>query len=349
MTPPEIRPKLSPGGRSGILLLIGVIGSFFAFFSKNNESELPVKKYSYPCMGTIVNVSFFESDEVAENAAKAVHDEFKRIEKMCNLFDPESELAKLNDQAYNQPFVCSEELYSLLLKCRNAHTQTNGAFDITAKALMDMWGFYVKRKTTPSQEEITRTLKKVGLAKVVFDDTARSVKFTVEGMAFDLGGVAKGYALDCAAAGAKKAGAENFILNLGGNIVCSGKNHKGKEFFEIGIRDPQNHHATADKIRIKNSFCATSGNYERFVIIDNKHYSHIMNPLTGYPVQNVYSTTAVASSGIDSDIFSTACFILGEEFSREAVQKNIVDNIIIISRDKNNKTTLKNIKREEQK
>ena len=304
----------------GILLLIAIVGCFWMILKRPAaESD---KCFSYPIMGTVCSVTFFESSEISEKAAKAVYQELKKVEDMCNIFNPESEISKLNASADTKPFVCSNELYALLAYCRNTCKITDGAFDITAKPLMDLWGFYQKRNTAPSPDEIKNALAKTGMDKVIFNDEEKSVFFSVKGMAFDLGGAAKGAALDNAVRAAKNAGAENFILNLGGNIAAFGKNKDGKDFFEVGIQSPRKGEKIFSTIKLSNSFCATSGDYERFVILNGKKYSHIMNPLTGYPVQNMYSATVAAEKGIDSDIYSTACFILGkskvEEFAKTA-------------------------------
>ena len=314
-----------------ILLVIAVCGIAFSFLNKSKKAENPVSKFTYPIMGTVCSVDFFEDKNIAENAAKAVYKELRDFEKMCNIFDPASEISVLNVNADKKPFICSVELYSLLNHCRAAHKTTGGAFDITAGPLMDLWGFYRKRKTLPSPVEISETLKLVGLNKVKFNDAERSVFFTVKGMSFDLGGIAKGAALDKAAQAAKNAGAKNFIINLGGNLACFGK------IYDVGIRDPRKRNKIAGKIFLADAFCATSGNYERFVTINGKKYSHIMNPLTGYPVQNnICSTTVVASSGIDSDIFSTACFILGKEKANEFLNSRKINDYVFISISKNN-------------
>lgn len=339
----------------GILLLIAITGSFFLLISnpQKNAKTSPSFSYTYPCMGTIANISFFEEAATAEQAAKAVYNELYKMENMCSIFNPASELSKLNANAANKPFVCSKELYSLLLKCREAYELTDGAFDITAKPLMTLWGFYRRRNNIPTQKEIEKTLRLVGLNKVKFNDAERSVAFSIDGITFDLGGVAKGAALDAAVAAAKKAGAKNGIINLGGNIAVFGKNKNGKDLFEVGIRDPQKRNAVIRKLQLANAFCATSGNYERFNILAGKRYSHIMNPLTGYPVQNTYSATVVTQTGIDSDICSTACFILGVDWAKKMIDAKKINQVFLIFPAENNSITysyqVNNITNEEKK
>ena len=317
-----------------ILLLVAAVGIFFAV-RNSDEQQNNFKEYharfTYPCMGTIVDITFFEP-EIAEKAAKAVYNELLRFENMCNIFNPESEISRLNASAADKPFVCSNELYALLKYCQKAYKITEGTFDITAKNLMDLWGFYRKRSTIPSPAEIKNALAKTGLDKVIFNDDDKSVYFTVKGMAFDLGGIAKGAALDNAVAAAKNAGAAKGIINLGGNIGCFGSS----KIYDVGIRHPQKHNEIAGKIFLADAFCATSGDYERFVTINGRKYSHIMNPLTGYPAENIYSATVVSSKGIDSDIFSTACFILGKDKTQEFTDSQKINEAILIFPAENN-------------
>ena len=161
----------------GILLLIAIAGCFMMTLKQPaSESE---KYFSYPIMGTVCSVTFFENSDISEKAAKAVYQEFKKVEDMCNIFNPESEISKLNISADTKPFACSNELYALLIYCRNACKITNGAFDITAKPLMDLWGFYQKRNTVPSPDEIKNALTKTGMDKVIFNDAEKSVFFSV--------------------------------------------------------------------------------------------------------------------------------------------------------------------------
>ncbi len=326
-----MKPVISKFQTGVILVIIAAIGMIFSLLKQDRENSKFSGQYSYPVMGTVFTADFFEPEQVAEKAAKAVFAELKKIENMCNIFDPESEISKLNSNAANAPFICSCELYSMLVYCRLAHKITGGAFDITAKPLMDLWGFYRQQNNVPTTAEIKTVLTKVGMDKVKFNDQNNSVFFTVPGMAFDLGGVAKGAALDAAVKAARNAGAENFILNLGGNIACRGKNKNGRDFFEIGIRDPRKRDAVIDKLHLSNAFCATSGDYERFVVLNGRKYSHIMNPLTGYPVQNMCSVTVVADKGIDSDIFSTACFILGSKEADRFIQTKKINDVCSVS------------------
>jgi len=269
--------------------------------------------YAFGTMGTRAECTLYDCPrERAEAAFAAVEREFDRVTKVCNLYDPSSELSRLNREADKDFFVCSEMLWSILCEARRAHRASSGAFDVTVKPLMDLWGFYRKRRQVPSRAEIAETLKRVGMDKLEWDDARRAVRFRTPGMAFDLGGIAKGYALDLAAAAVVKTGAKCGVIDLGGNLYLLPQAPEHGRY-RIGIRSPS---GTGDSGTVLELFggCAvsTSGSYERFVVLDGKRYGHVVDPATGEAPYLNRSATAVAPTGIESDWLSSAAFLRGE-------------------------------------
>lgn len=314
-----------------ILLVIAIIGTLVAYFQsspqKRDDKKSPAivnngeLKEEFFVMGTVFECNFFGQDQTKlEEARGIVLAELKKIEKLCNIFDAQSEIYRLNSQAHVKPFKCSDELWAILKKSRWAYRESNGNFDITAKPLMDLWGFYKKQDKLPSNEEIANALKLVGLNKVQFDDKNQTVFFPERGFSFDLGGIAKGTAVDNALGAIKSLKLDGALINLGGNISCFGKVAK-HETYTVAIRHPMNKNEIAKIIKLQNESVATSGNYERFVVINGKQYAHIMNVKTGKPVENVLGVTIVAPKAEDADIFSTAVFIEGEDFAQKLVEK----------------------------
>ena len=268
----------------------------------------------FKAMGTRAACIFYTSDpKQAEAAFSAVVREFDRVTKACNLYDPDSELSRLNREAGNDFFVCSELLWRILTEARRANRESSGAFDITVKPLMDLWGFYRKRNRTPSAAEIAATLERVGMDKVEWDDSRRAVRFKTPGMALDLGGIAKGYALDLAAAAVRKLGITSGVIDLGGNLYLLPEPPPGKTRYRIGIRSPSGKGDSGKVLELPgNCAVATSGSYERFVVLDGKRYGHVIDPATGEAPYLNRSATAVAPTGIESDWLSSAAFLRGE-------------------------------------
>ncbi|QSH41488.1 FAD:protein FMN transferase [Lentisphaerota bacterium ZTH] len=339
----------------GILFAILVIGLIWSTMTKKTDKQTSKQevKFSqterkYPIMGTFARIMLFGKKQMlVDQAADRVMDIFENIQSTCNIFDPDSELSRLNQTAYDRPFKCSPQLWSFLEVSRKAYQLSDGAFDITARPLMKLWGFYSKRGNLPSAAEIKKAESKIGLDKVIFNDEEKTVKFTVKGMSFDLGGIAKGIAVQAAANAVMKMGVKSGIIDLGGNMFCLPKpplNRPGSEAYLIGIRNPLHTQQIMGVVEMLDQAVATSGNYERYVTIDGHHYTHIMDPRTGKPVEDMLSVTIVTPNAGDADFLSTAVFIRGEQFARDILKKFKDTGIIIIRRCKQNKKKLELLK-----
>ena len=305
-----------------ILALIVVLGTVWSFWSQRRAvGDVKVDR-TYPVMGTIAQVTFYGARDKCEKAADAVREAFDEVSTACNIYDGKSELSRLNQTAYDKPFKCGNLLWSLLQEGRRAYSVSDGAFDITARPLMLLWGFYRKRgETLPSDAETAAALEKVGLDKVIFKAEDQSVKFTVRGMSFDLGGMAKGTAVDRAYDVVLKLGIKRGVINLGGNMRCLPEPPPRRKSYIIGVRNPFKKDDICGRVEVLGKALATSGNYERYVTIKGKQYTHIMNVRTGKPVTNMYSVTVIAPTALDTDIFSTAVFIKGTDFARRTAKE----------------------------
>jgi thiamine biosynthesis lipoprotein len=272
-----------------------------------------------------------EPDKV-EQAVEAAYQAVSEVDVHCNRFDKLSELAKLNDTAYDKPFHCGELLWDILMESKRYYELTGGAFDISATPFSTLWGFHRKRKTLPTPAEIAVAAKSAGLDKVRFDPKTHSVRFLVPGMTLDLGGIAKGYAVGRAAKAAAEFGVETGVINLSGNAYCFPKPFPGKSTYTVGIKNPLDKNKIIGTFSMRGSSVATSGNYERYVVINNRHYTHIMNPKTGRPVENMLSLTIVTPRAVDSDALSTSIFIKGAKFAEKVMREFPRTNILIIKR-----------------
>lgn len=277
-------------------------------------NAVAARRYTFGAMGTRAGCTFHTADaRKAEAALAAVRAEFDRVTRTCNLYDPRSELSRLNREAGKDFFVCSELLWRILAEARRAHAASEGAFDVTVKPLMDLWGFYRKRQRAPSPAEIAETLKRVGFDKLEWDDARRAVRFKTPGMALDLGGIAKGMALDLAAAAVRELGMNCGVIDLGGNLYLLPEPPPGKNCYHIGIRSPSGAGDAGEVLEV-NGPCAisTSGSYERFVELGGQRYGHVIDPATGAAPYLKRSATVIAPSGIESDWLSSAAFLRGE-------------------------------------
>ncbi|MEW5945122.1 MAG: FAD:protein FMN transferase [bacterium] len=270
-------------------------------------------------MGTIAEVTIYGEDEgKTAEAMKKVFTVFDDVDDSMSVYKKESELSLLNAAAYESPVRVSRGMMELIEKSIAFSRMTDGAFDVTVGPLMEIWGFISARKDLPGDEAVRSALEKVGCKKIVIDKENQTVGFTVPGMWIDLGGIAKGYAVDLAVDELRKEGIENALVNLGGNIYALGS-PPGESAWKVGIRDPLKAGNVLKTLRLKNRAAATSGSYERFVRIGEKSYSHIMDPRTGLPAAGVLSVTVTADTAIETDALSTAFFVLGYARSKKLI------------------------------
>lgn len=323
------------------LLLIGIVVAFMVRNSKKqNTTDDPVydQLVLFRSMSTLVSVQLYHPVESElRSGIDAVQGSMKAVEQLCSIYDPESELSRLNASAHKEPFVCSEDLWEILIESRKYYEISGGAFDITVNPLTKLWKRHKNEGTLPAQDELDAALDLVGLDKVEFNDEERSVQFTREGMSLDLGGIAKGWALDRAQIALALAGFESGYIDLGGNVLCLKVPPPKKDAYRVGIRDPFNHEKYFAVTELLKEAVATSGSYERYIEIEGKKYSHILNPKTGMPVDgDILSVSVVAPKGVETDALSTSIFINGQEFAEKLVKENPAIRILILFRGSEN-------------
>jgi thiamine biosynthesis lipoprotein len=273
----------------------------------------PFVKQSF-LMGTRGTITIYGlADEEAGTAAAEAFSEMHRIESVMSTWKEDSEISRLNRDGQNQPFKVSKELFLLINKIIQYSRDTGGAFDVTARPVVRLWGFQGGEPKLPTDQELFDAIRKMGWRKIVLDAADTSV--TLHGGAtIDLAGIGKGYAVDRCVAVLKEHGVESGLVDLGGNMFAIGT-PPGREAWSIGIRDPEDSGGVVGKLLIRDEAVATSGNYENFVTIEGKKYGHIVDPRTGRTVDHVLGVTVITRTATESDALSTALFVLGHEES----------------------------------
>ncbi len=284
-------------------------------------------------MGTYAAMTFWEDEATSRRAAEAVMEVFREVNERFSNYRDDSEIMRLNRSAFREPFACSDSMWQLLGDARHAYRISNGAFDISAGPLMRLWGFHRKRNSVPAPGDIAQARAIVGLDKVVFDDEARTVRFTVEGMELDSGGIAKGYAIDLARERLAEMGIERGLIDLGGNIYCLPGPPPGRPGYTIGVRNPRQREAQLGTVPMLGQAIATSGDYERFVMLEGKRFSHIMDPRTGMPVAGMASVTVVAADAVVTDYLSTAIFVNRGEHMEPILEAHPDIAVLIVTAD----------------
>ena len=209
---------------------------------------------------------------------------------------------------------------------RDGWRDSDGLFDVTVGPLLGLWGFHAKRSTWPTDDEIAAAKAKVGFDKLALDETAHSVRFGVNGMRLDFGGIAKGFALSKAIAVVKRHGLKSYLIDLGGNIYCSEKAPKRREAFAIGVRNPRAGGENVGVVSMSDCCIATSGDYERYRIIAGKKVGHLMDPRTGQPcggAEGLGGVTVVVRNPTLSDVYSTTAFVGGEAVAKRLAETSV--------------------------
>ncbi|MCX7845160.1 MAG: FAD:protein FMN transferase [Dictyoglomaceae bacterium] len=284
------------------LSLIFLVGFFIRERFAPNTAEK-----SGILMDTFVNIHFWGKD--SEKAKEICWKELENLDRKLNRFNPESEIYKINENAGNWVKV-SEEVEDVLRKAKYYAQISDGLFDPTIGPLMKLWGFYDGNLYIPTEKELKETLNKVNWKDL--EISKGKVRLKKRGMSLDLGGIAKGYALQKLLEISKNLNLERIYIDLGGTIGVYGRPLNG-DYWRIGIRHPRKEGKIIGRIKIKKGVVATSGDYERFFIKSGKRYPHIINPKTGFPSIEVMSVTVISDNGITSDALSTLFFVLGEK------------------------------------
>ncbi|NQT90395.1 MAG: FAD:protein FMN transferase [Candidatus Omnitrophica bacterium] len=263
-------------------------------------------------MGTYVKVTLSGPRWLDfDSAFKAAFDAIDRVDDIADIYDKESQISKVNRQAGKRAVVVSEDLFTLIMDSVALSRDSNGAFDITVGPLVKLWSSYKKKGSAPPAHSIRRALSLVGYDDLVLDKSEKSVYFKKNGMSIDLSAIAKGYAVDYAAAEIKEKGFKSAIVNAGGDLYCLGRRPFLRKW-RVGIADPRNRAKVARLLYLSDAGVASSGGSEQFFKYKGTYYTHLIHPQTGYPVEKRYfSVTVVAPTCMLADGLSTAIAVGG--------------------------------------
>ncbi len=284
-------------------------------------------KEEQPIMGTEITVDLWHEDEsVAAHCGALVFEEMERINQLMSPYLPQSELARINAEAAEKPVIISEELFNLIKESLKYSEMSHGAFDITFASVGYMYDY--RNKQHPSDQVIDQAVTKINYHHIQLNEQQHSIRFAVKGVRIDLGGIAKGYAIDNSVAILKHCGIRNGYVSAGGDSRIIG-DRNGRPWI-LGIKHPRQSDKVVVKLPLSNVAVSTSGDYERYFIEDGKRYHHILRPQTGRPVDETWSTTVIGENATMTDALSTTLFVLDGKSALDLIEKIPgVDAIII--------------------
>ena len=231
------------------------------------------------------------------------------INNIFSTYIPNSEISQFNNTLTINKIKASDEFIYVLNKAKDVYINSDNHYDITINKIMKLWSFNkVKNEySIPSKNVINDALKIVGLDKIIIhDNDLQKISNNVE---IDCNSLAKGYAVDRISQLLEKKNIDNYMVDIGGEIRAQGVNAKGK-FWSVGIQNPENN-GILSKLELQNISIATSGDYNNFIVINEKEYPHIINPKTGYPIDNnISSATVLSRDCIDADAYATALMVM---------------------------------------
>ena len=311
-----LRARAQRGGRAVALLALALTGAF----ASPARAEW-VERTVDGTMGTRIRVELWAEQRAAGEAAiDAVMREMERIDASMSTYKPDSEVSRVNAQAARAPMRISRELFDLLTTAVEYSRITDGAFDITYASVGFMYDF--RRHQKPTEAEIAAALPAVNYRNLVLDPQRRSVHFSRPGVRIDLGGIAKGYAVDRGIAILQQRGVRHALVSAGGDSRIIGDRF-GKPWI-VGIRHPDHKDQVIARIPLIDTAISTSGDYERYFDENGVRYHHIIDPATGHPASKVRSATILAPTATRTDGLSKTAFVLGPEAAL-AIYNRLVD------------------------
>lgn len=261
-------------------------------------------------MGTAIGVLLWCEERAAGEAAiGAVMAEMHRIDAAMSPYKPDSELSRINREAARDAVPVSAELFSLIERSLHFSRLSGGAFDITYAAVGHLYDY--RRGVVPSDDEVARARAAVGYTGLLLDARARTVRFASDGMRIDLGGFAKGYAVELGAAALRRFGIAHGIVSAGGDSRLVG-DRRGRPW-TIGVRDPRRQDGVAAVLPLEDVAVSTSGDYERYCEVDGVRHHHLIDPRSGRSPSSVRGVTVVAGDGLTSEALSKTVFVLGAQ------------------------------------
>jgi thiamine biosynthesis lipoprotein len=269
-------------------------------------------------MGTRVAVELWSEDRaLAERAMDAVIAEMRRTDELMSTYKPESQLSQVNAHAHERPVQVDPDIIEVVERSFEVSRMSGGAFDITYASVGYLYDYRAHQKPTDAQ--IVAALPGVDYRKVQVDREAHTIRFLREGVRIDLGGIAKGYAVDRAVQHLRELGIRHAMVNAGGDTRLLG-DRRGKPWM-VGIRDPRSAGRVVMRVPLADEAISTSGDYERYFEEDGVLYHHILVPSTGRSARGVRSATVIGPDATLTDGLSTTLFVLGVERGMQLIAR----------------------------
>lgn len=311
-----------------IIFILIILGVFF-FVPKGPVVE---DSGTQTVMGTFARViALGKHRDVSKRAIEHALEQIRYIETIANVHDANSEISEINSLACLEPVEVSDTLFEILKTSVDYGRLTNGAFDVAVGPLVDMWQKAGEANQPPDANQIAANLKEVDYQKIYLNPVDKTIRFGADGMKLDLGGIAKGYAVDRAIEAMKNYGAVGGLVDIGGDIRCFGTPANAAKHWSIGLQDPAKNNRNIIVLKLDDTAVATSGDYRRFVLVGGQKHSHIIDSHTGQSAEQLSSVSVIAPKGVDADALATAVSVMGTDEGLKLIESIKNTDAIIIS------------------
>lgn len=296
-------------------LLLLIIGTIYII---KQQQDTPYQHDRGTVFGTTYSIIYQSNDNLNKEIMAALNE----VDQSMSTFNKGSVISKINRNEQVQPDKMFADVFQLAEKTSN---ETNGAFDVTVAPLVNAWGFGFKSGVRPTPHAIDSIKQFIGYKKVSYVDGR--IKKKDPRLMLDFSAIAKGYGSDVVASLLKRKGIENFMVEIGGEIVTRGISEKRLPW-KVGVTKPSDDSLNVNQelqtiLNVTNKAMATSGNYRKFYYKNGKKYAHTIDPMTGYPVQhNILSSTVLASNCAEADAYATAFMVLGLEKAQKVLNQH---------------------------
>ena len=307
------------------------------------KNQLQVFKKSLILMGNRFELSAVATEQkIADAQIDCGIAEIQRIEKLLTTYSDDSQTNDINRNAGIKPVKVDQEVFNLIARSIKISDLTQGAFDITYGSIdKSLWNFDVNMKSLPDAETAKKAVRLINYKNIILDSLNTTVFLKEVGMRIGFGGIGKGYAADSAKMVMKENGCQSGIVNASGDLTVWGTQPDGSDW-TVGVVNPNVKGEAFSYMSVTGLAIATSGNYEKYAVIDGKKYSHTINPKTGLPVSGIKSVTIITKSAEVADAMATPVMIMGIDTGMDLINQ-LKDIEVIIIDDNNNIYTTKNI------
>jgi thiamine biosynthesis lipoprotein len=288
-------------------------------------------KKSARLMGNHFEISLVaEEEELANDWIQQGFNHIKEIEYLLTTYSETSDLYRINTAAGIEPVVVQKETFDIIERSLHISALTQGAFDISYGSVdKRLWNFDIHQNELPDPETAKKMVRLINYRNILLDKAAKTVMLKEKGMRIGLGGIGKGYAAEKTRQYLKSLGATAGIVNASGDLTTWGMQPDGKPW-TIGIADPNNASSIFSYLEVSDMAVATSGNYEKFIWVNGRKYSHTINPKTGLPITGIKSVTILTPNAELADALTTPIAIMGIEAGLHLInQLHQVEAIII--------------------